>query len=151
MEGHTPTPRGLPWEHWLLRRALKSECRLLSPPPHLGVSRPSLHVCVCVLVLCSMFLRGLLLTSLFLRRSWLSALWEKQTTDRLVLNQHSAGLSEARRGATVRSSPHAVTLLVCHQGHIFTRRPLGLSDSMYRVTSSSESIHPRSSQCCGRL
>lgn len=61
MEGHTPTPRGLPWEHWLLRRALKSECRLLPRPPHLGVSgllKPlgvtsiPACACVCVLALC---------------------------------------------------------------------------------------------------
>lgn len=38
MEGHAPTSGGLPREHRFLRRALKSERRLLPPPPHLGVS-----------------------------------------------------------------------------------------------------------------
>lgn len=135
-------------------------CQLLPHPPNCGVPGPLqiicrelqayLPACVCVLALCSMFLRGLLL-SLFLSRSWLSALWEKQTTDRLVLNQHSVHLSESRRGATVRSSPHAVTTLVCHQSLTVTQRPLGLSESMYayRVTSSSKSILPISCPCCG--
>lgn len=45
----------------------------------------------------------------FLSGSWLSALSVKRTTERLVLNQHSAGLSAVR--SRVRISPHAVTLL----------------------------------------
>lgn len=32
-EGHTPTPHGLPWEHWLLRCALKSEATATSTRP----------------------------------------------------------------------------------------------------------------------
>ncbi|CAB1448155.1 unnamed protein product [Pleuronectes platessa] len=60
-----------------------------------------------------------------LRPAFDKPLSEKQTTDKLALNQHSASLSEARHGATVRSSPHAVTLPTCHQGHISTQEPLG--------------------------
>lgn len=86
MEGHAPSPCGLPWKYWLLWRALKSWRGLLPPAPDPGVSgwvvieglQAFLHACVHVLALC--FLRGLLLTSLFLTRSWLSSLWQKQTT-----------------------------------------------------------------------
>lgn len=162
MERHAPTSSGLPWEHRLLWRALKSECRLLPPPPHLGVSVwirflggvwgckcTSLHACAGT-VLSGMFLTGLLLTSLLLSRSLLSALWKKQMTDLLGLNQHSAGLSEARRGATVKSSPHVVTQLVCHQGHVFTVGPLSLKESMftYRLVFLFECILPTSYWCC---
>ncbi len=116
---------GPPCRQWLLQHALKRECRLL-PYATNRLSRHTsicIHACACVLALCSVFLRGL-----FLSVSWLSALWEKQMTNQLVLNQHSSGLSEARRGAIVKSSPHTVTLLVCHQSHTFTQRPLGLSE-----------------------
>lgn len=99
-----------------------------------GVSNIPLWIRIveCALVLCSVFLGGLFL-SIFFRGSWLSALCKKQTTEQLVLTQHSAGLSTVRCGG--RRSTYAVTLLACHQGHTFTKKPLGLSGSRYRVTS----------------
>lgn len=75
MERLLPSPRGPPWQHWLLWCAFESQCRLLSPPPNPGVSicysyfveaLQAYHL-VCVTALC--FLRGLLLMGLFLSRS----------------------------------------------------------------------------------
>lgn len=95
MEGHVPP------SYRLFRYALKSSS--LMPPLPRSVGGPLQivgglkHTCVCVCVRPAI--------EALLRGRWLSALSEKQTTDRLVLNQHSVALSVVRCRASPWWSP----------------------------------------------
>lgn len=147
LEGHASTSCGVAWKHWLLRCAFNSKCGLLPYSPHPGVSGALMIRSMCVEVHCTVFVWGLLLPSRFLSSCQHSERGRRQ----IGLYSISTLLAYQRPGVEPRSGALLVTLLVCHQSHIFIQGPLGLSERLYAwVTSSSKSMLSTSCHCNSR-